>query len=218
MNRQLLVSACCVLLAVVAAGCGKNEEELSENPPPAGPILIERPAMILCEAEDADEVVEPFAVASFEGASDEESQTASGGRCLEIPKGDAKGGGVNVGGSATLSFDVAETGEYVFWARVYFIGSCWNSFGIEVDGYRIKKPGTADEIGPPEIFSNNYNPPHWHWVSLKRPDQKPIKFSLKKGPHTLVVHNTEDGVKLDQFLFTTEADPDKWYPVGIMEQ
>ena len=45
----------------------------------------------------------------------------------------------------------------------------------------------------------------WHWV-------KGDTFTLTAGKHTITIFNREDGVRLDQFLLTTDT---ALRPVGI---
>jgi hypothetical protein len=211
---------------VMIGGCGKPAQ-VDKPAPPGGKLeapplnLVSDCKIVLGEAEDAVEVVKPMRIGQEAGKSKDEAQTASKGKYLEIPKGAGKG--KDVGGKAVIKFNIDQPGEYVFWARVFFLGGCWNSFGIEVDGYKIKMKRTDEKskkeeevLAPPEISNNSYE--HWQWVSLIGPNQKPIRFDLKKGEHMLIVHNAEDGVKMDQYLLTSEPDPDKWYPAGIMTE
>ena len=62
--------------------------------------------------------------------------------------------------------------------------------------------------GRPQLFNG---PTYDAWLWNKGP-----ALPLAAGRHTLIIRNREDGVKLDQFLLTTDADyrPVAFEPVG----
>jgi len=226
MDRLVKLVVFCLYSAVIASLCGCGDRsgdagtEQAETTEPPLIALMNEGAMILGEAEDAVEITKPFVIGLDGRRNRTETKTASGGQYLEIPKG--KGKGKDVGGKAVIKFNVEEEGEYIFHARIYALGACWNSFVIQVDDYvKMKrdkdkkgKPTGKEYIGAPELSTSTFE--NWHWEWLKGPSGKPLVFDLSKGEHTLIVHNSEDGVKMDQYIFTKETDPEEWYPAGIM--
>lgn len=118
---------------------------------------------------------------------------ASGGGYIEIPDGVGKP--PKVGGEAVYSFEVAETGEYVFWGRAWWQDSCGNSLTLVLDD------------GKPFIFGEDGTYRKWHWV-------KGMRTTLAAGQHRLRIQNREDGVKLDEILLSRNID---YVPVGIEE-
>ena len=120
---------------------------------------------------------------------------AAGNRYLEIPEGVGKP--PETGGDAELSFDISEAGTYFLWCRVWWMDSCGNSLGISLDG------ATAFTFGQDATYKT------WHWV---RAPLKLKQLELSVGRHTLKISNREDGIAVDQFLFTQER---RYVPVGI---
>jgi hypothetical protein len=150
---------------------------------------------ICMEAESALSNVAPVQVisAAMGAAQDPALKEASGGSYIDIPDGVGKP--PDVGGEAVYSFDVKVAGDYVFWGRAWWADSCGNSFTLVLDQ------------GKPFEFGGDGTYKSWHWV-------KGMKANLSAGAHTLRIQNREDGVKLDEFLFT--GDP-KFVPVGAEE-
>ena len=203
----------------LAAGCGKSETEMVEaqpsGPPPLDLNLVSEPAIILVEAENAAEIVEPFILCEELADSTEESQISSQGKYVEIPEGAGKG--KDAGGKVVLKFKIEEPGEYSLWARVNYLDACANSFGIQMDGYLFgEKDDQGNEQIAEKLVLNTFK--HWKWVQMTGAGGKAVRFDLTRGEHTITFHNTEDGAKLDQFILTTEPDPDAWFPAGIMTQ
>ena len=226
MHRIMSMAVICLFSAVIASLCGCGGSPGDADPEQAettrSPLiaLMNEGAMILGEAEDAVQMTKPFVIGSDGRGNRSETKMASGSKCLEIPKD--KGKGKDVGGKAVIKFNVEEEGEYIFHARIYALDACRNSFVIQVDDYvKMKKvlnkkgkPTGKEYIGAPELSTSTFK--NWHWEWLKGPSGKPLVFDLSKGEHTLIVHNSEDGVKMDQYVFTKETDPEEWYPAGIM--
>ena len=120
---------------------------------------------------------------------------SSGGQYLEIPEGVGKPPDVN--GDATLEFSLEKAGTYVLWCRVWWLDGCGNSIGIAIDG------------GKDFTFGQDATYKKWHWVkSPPRLEQ----LTLPAGKHTLKLMNREDGIAIDQILFTTNT---RYVPVGI---
>lgn len=141
---------------------------------------------ILIEAEKANGFEKPVAAVSGAKEADKTSRAASGGGYLDIPQG--AGGCVDVGGTATYEIVVPKNGEYTLWIRAWWLDSCGNSIAISIDG------------GPKRIIGNDRTYKRWHWVKCR------AKLKLEKGKRTLTLANREDGVKIDQLLFTTDPE------------
>lgn len=118
------------------------------------------------------------------------SKDLSGGAAIEVVEGvnpKAKDGEEppKLTGDCTLRFNVAVEGTYTIWARCWWTDGCGNSFAISLDdGSRAT------------ITSGNYK--RWHWV------RGPV-VRLTAGTHTLKVHNTEDGARMDQIFLTSDS-------------
>jgi hypothetical protein len=143
---------------------------------------------IICfEAESGQEIVAPVAIVAGEPA-----ESVSGGKIVEVKQG--AGEGKKVGGSISYSIELAETGNYYLWARVWWLDGCGNSFSVKFND------------GPTFAFGNDNTFKNWHWVKAR------VRLKLEAGTHTIVVSNREDGIKIDQFLLT---DDRAVVPVGI---
>ncbi|MCH7889389.1 MAG: hypothetical protein IIA00_08945 [Proteobacteria bacterium] len=102
-------------------------------------------------------------------------------------------------GTAEVSFDVPEKGDYRIYMRAKWCCSCGNSFYFTVDD------------GPVRVFEENggtYGA--WIWGAY-RDGGKVAKLDLDAGPHVLKLAFREDGARLDQVLLTTRDD-DRWSP------
>ena len=118
---------------------------------------------------------------------------ASGKACIEI----AQGKGIKTG-EASYNFEIKKKGVYYLWMRVWWIDSCGNSITAIVDGGEGKdKPFT---IGQDGTYKS------WHWVNAK------VRLPLDTGRHTLLLKNREDGIKIDQIIFSSDR---RMVPVGI---
>jgi hypothetical protein len=148
-------------------------------------------------------LIEPEAakcVAPFEVADDAE---ASGGKYLTVrPKAcdgnehkhiaDEKDP-ARTAGSAELEFTVGEDGDYLLWVRKWTCCTCGDSWKMKIDGaeaFTFDCQGTTHR--------------HWSWIAHQGADGK-VRFSLKKGPHKLVLTNRgESGFRIDQILFSAD--------------
>jgi len=120
---------------------------------------------------------------------------ASNERYLEIPEGVGKPPAT--GGDAEFAFDIPDAGTYYLWCRVWWLDGCGNSLGMNIDN------------APAFTFGQDATYKTWHWVKA------PLKLKqldLNAGRHHLKISNREDGVALDQILFTQER---RYVPVGI---
>jgi len=147
---------------------------------------------ICFEAETAQSCELPMAVYTNGVAG------ASGGIYLEIPEG-AGNPPKLMAGKATFTVDVPEEGLFTLWCRVWWEGECSNSFTIGFDDQ------------PTFLFGEDATYHAWHWV--KYPVSRTVApIKLGKGKHTLVFHNREDGVRLDQIVLTSDK---RFVPVDI---
>lgn len=174
-----------LVLGTSMTGCGRGgDHQMNINLVQAGKVVV--------EAEKADEMLAPMVL--------EDVSEASGGKCLVIVEGAGKPGGdrpdgtkyPDLWGRATYTIQVPADGEYVFWGRTWWLDSCGNSVDVAIDEAK------------PQVFGGDSTFKSWHWV-------KGPTFELKAGNHRLVVLNREDGVKLDQYLLTTDS---AYRPVG----
>ena len=143
------------------------------------------------EAETALSCEAPMAVFSngVAGAS---------GTYLEIPEG-AGNPPKLMAGKAVFNVEVPEDGPVTLWCRVWWEGECSNSFTIGFDDQ------------PTFLFGEDATYKAWHWV--KYPISRTVApIQLAKGKHTLVFHNREDGVRLDQVLLSADK---RFVPIDI---
>lgn len=155
-------------------------------------------AQVCLEAESAEGITEPVALiaTATNNAAAKALPGSSGSGCLEIAEGKGKPPKVT-SGSASWTFTVTNSAEYVLWCRTYWSDECGNSFSFVIDD------------GQPFVFGEDSTFKCWHWVqSPKRLKQ----LKLEPGSHKLTLKNREDGVALDQILIT---DDRKYCPVGI---
>ena len=176
-----------VSLILTAVGCGGDG---SPDQTRSGTIQMSNARRIVVEAEDieAGSIELPMVL--------EHHPDASGGRCLSVPGGAGKpgygaGAGKEVFGKAVYSVDIPSSGDYVFHGRAFWMNGCGNSFKLVIDQSRA------------QAFSDQLYD-KWHWV-------RGPTFELSAGTHHITILNREDGVKLDQFLLTTDTG---YRPVG----
>lgn len=206
MKFALLRSRTMAFLAmVVLAGCGSGEgkgADAGESPPPVRNLLPpeDTGVRIVLEAE-AGQVEPNMVIEEFQPVRhpDLGLQEASGGKCVLVPKDANKECKLNKTepkGKVVLEFSVPKEGEYYIYPRVFWLGECWDSMEMSVDGGK----GLL-------VTDTRYN--HWHWVKFSSPDETstaPRSFRLAAGRHTLMFKNREDGTRLDQVYITDDPD------------
>lgn len=181
--------------------------------PPSGPDNGGRPATVTVlhtdltrpgtrlavEAETCTVIEAPMAVIP--------DTAASGGACLTVPQGAGKP--PDTGGRAVCTFTVSAPGAYRLWGRRWWMDACGNSISLRISGVRpavLERPTTpAADAGQLHTFGDDasYNPVlglPWKWT---RGDV----YRLEAGTYTLEIHNREDGIRLDQFLFVKQDGP-----------
>lgn len=155
---------------------------------------------IVVEAEAAVQTESPVAVVTNAPAGGDAGHKTSGNAFLVIPEDAGNPPKLNKG-FAKYEINIPADGEYRLWARVKWEGECSNSFTVEIDE---KQKFIIGENGTFGI---------WHWV--KYPIGKITKLiKLEKGTHTVVFRNREDGVALDQIVFSSDK---RFVPVGIQK-
>ena len=149
---------------------------------PGTPAAAAGAAKICLEAE-AGQVTEPMLLLK----GDKECSGTGG---IEVPEGvnpkyEEGKPAPKLTGDSTITFKVAQAGNYTLWGRAWWMDGCGNSFLLSIDG------GTPFKIG---------GPPYKRWIWVKAGQ----KVQLSPGKHVLKILNSEDGAKLDQLYFTTD--------------
>ena len=121
-------------------------------------------------------------------------KAASGQNYIGVPE-DGEKETEPAAGSATIKFNIGETGTYSVWVRAWWLDSCANTFKMRIDDF------DAFIMGGDNTYQT------WHWVKFKTP------FPLKPGEHVLYFSNNEDGAAADQLFLTTT----KVVPQGAMK-
>ena len=111
-----------------------------------------------------------------------ENAAAVGGIALVLPKGTRTD---EHKGKARLTLNSQTAGSYNAWARGLWRDTCSNSFSL--------KSGEAPEqvVGNDDVFGV------WHWVPAG-------KHNLIAGKNTITITEREDGIEIDQVLFTRD--------------
>lgn len=194
-----------VVLPVALLACGgKDGPQDSDTPTKDGDAqLVKLNSVIeLIREAEAAKVTAPMVVKTDDASqSRDEYHQASGGKYVDLP--DESGKGDEVGGKAAFTVDIKTPGRYRLWARVWWMDGCGNSFGVVVDPDKGGKQATLGEDATKDV---------WQWVCLRGDAGV---FRLTKGEHRIEFRNTEDGVRLDEILLTTNTD-EQAPPVGIV--
>ncbi|HEY3324076.1 MAG TPA: hypothetical protein VGP72_26725 [Planctomycetota bacterium] len=95
---------------------------------------------------------------------------------------------------AQLSLETKNEGTWQAWAHVRWRDSCGNSLTLKV-------AGQAEQLVGEDSLYNC-----WHWVEAG-------KYKLATGKVPLSLIEREDGIAVDQLLFTCDA---KYMPVGVI--
>lgn len=195
-KNWLLAGALALLLVLALGGCPDDGGQAPNQPagtPAAGgngknggPTIDwpERLEIVL-EAEDAA-LTAPMQLVPEPPAG------AGGGQAVYVPD---RGSGPDVSahaedeGDGTLTFTVAEAGDYYIWARAYFPDECADSFNLYLDGREEKIV----------VINSTHNT--WKWTEVARHRA----FTLAAGEHQLIFSNREDGALIDRFLLTTDG-------------
>jgi len=104
-------------------------------------------------------------------------------------------------GAAIYEFELPKKGSYTLWCRVWWEGECSNSFTARIND------------NPPILFGEDATYKAWHWVKYPVARTSP-RFDLDAGRHTFKIENREDGIMVDQIIF---SDDKRFVPVDIEE-
>ncbi len=190
----LSVVVCVSLLIACLAGCGNDAGSGGNGSGSVARLLkgpVQNSVRIVLEAEAALAVEPDMAVEDFPPCTHLVAgvQSASGGRCVTVPKDANKNRKEDPRGKLALRFSVPKEGVYYIHPRAWWKDGCSNSFGMAVDGAK-----------PLLVTDATYEV--WHWIKLLPDDPKSGQntrgFKLSAGEHILVFTNREDNVKLDQ--------------------
>ncbi len=112
---------------------------------------------------------------------------ASGGMYIYAPTGDP------YQGSAEYTFNVAQAGNYVIWARIYAPSGAENSMFFVVDG-------AADTA------SFDFGKPYgtWRWMKVADKTTGVVNVNFSAGQHTITVLKREDNSRLDKLIVTSD--------------
>jgi len=145
--------------------------------------LAAAPAVLLASMNRID--IEPEKGAFKDPVQAYKSQLCSGGKCIGTDDKIAPEG-EECGGYCKITFNVATSGNYVFWGRAKWKDDCGDSFYIKVDS------------GSKQVFGEQGREGKWEWF-------KGPKFNLSAGDHTLYIYGREDGAFLDKVIFLDAA-------------
>ncbi|MDD2599695.1 MAG: hypothetical protein PHO37_10760 [Kiritimatiellae bacterium] len=146
---------------------------------------------ICFEAEGAQSIEAPVCIVSNNIGE------VSGG-AISIPEG-AGNPPKRCEGAAEYSFELEKKGVYTLWCRVWWEDECGNSFTVKIND------------DPAILFGEDATYKVWHWV--KYPVARTsAKINLKAGKNTMRIENREDGIMVDQILFSEDQ---RFVPVDI---
>src|SRR5579862_697730 len=174
-----IAAAFCVLVAVVGFGLLRFS-----NRPKTTPLVSANngkpPAplpkdAIVLTASDGAEVEAPFLIHDEAGAV--------GGIAAFQPKGTRT---EEHKGKVKFNANANDAGEYLGWVHGKWRDTCSNSCGLKAGS------GTEITAGNDDVFNV------WHWVPAG-------KHKLEKGANAVAIVEREDGIFVDQVLFTKDA-------------
>jgi hypothetical protein len=165
----------CAVTAYTPAGLESGYSEELVVVPASGTGTSSGPRMVLLEAE-AGTVISPLEVKSSGGDSWVESASTS------------------QTGSVSLSFNVAENGNYTAWGRVIAPAAGKSSYFVAMDN------------GAEGVFDANASAtPSSGWV-WRKIDLNGGSYSLTAGDHTIHFRARDAGVKLDRVILSASPD------------
>lgn len=100
-------------------------------------------------------------------------------------------------GTVTSTTNVATAGTYRIWTRIMSgTAATDNSYDLEIDGANCYHVGN----------NNSMAAGSWQWVDYQNGSTSTkINLALGAGSHTIKMIGTEDGVKLDRIIMTTDT-------------
>jgi hypothetical protein len=222
--RYAIRFVCCLLVGLIAAGCGDQAPAQSGKGPTGatGSQSSDEPggkgSAVIFDAGGFGDDFERIRIEAEAGKIVQEGKLfrlvvdakASGGKCLTLPDGCGKPE-KGVVARIIYTFDVKKAGHYTFWCRRKWLDGCGDTLAVRFD--KIGKPHkTADDFGS----DDSSKPPRWGWshVNVESATNPRKQYYLTEGTHTLEILNREDGPRYDVLLLT--EDPD-YVPMGLDE-
>lgn len=100
-------------------------------------------------------------------------------------------------GTVTSTTNVSTAGTYRIWSRIMSgTAATDNSYDLEIDGANCFRVGN----------NNSMATGSWQWVDYQNgTTTTKIDLALSAGSHTIKMIGTEDGVKLDRIIMTTDT-------------
>ncbi|MFA7173190.1 MAG: hypothetical protein WC340_07210 [Kiritimatiellia bacterium] len=150
-----------------------------------------RGTRICLEAEGSHAIEAPMCIVS-------NNIGKASGCAISIPEG-AGNPPERCEGAAEYTLELESKGAYTLWCRVWWADECGNSFTVKIND------------DPAILFGENATYKVWHWV--KYPVARTsAKINLKAGKNRLRIENREDGIMVDQILFSEDK---RFVPVDI---
>jgi regulation of enolase protein 1 (concanavalin A-like superfamily) len=161
------------------------------------------------EAEVASSITAPLQIV--------DDATASGGKYITVAAGNNSSGNPPSTGVAKYHIRVKEGGVYRMYLRVLCSpdvdadssDSCW----VRIQGATLNIAVAADDW----ITNNNIdylvaNPEEWFWSQVRHytayPGDDFVEMTMTPGTYTVEIAYREDGLWIDGFLITNDADVD----------
>jgi len=117
-----------------------------------------------------------------------------------------------------LTFNIAEGGDYIMWARVYHESPDDNSLLYYDNGneyiFDAYQPWGDSMFEQGEFFDPGEYYDNFYWLKVGERDDDGIPwnidhvFKLKAGANTIMVANRENGFVIDMFILTTDKNYD----------
>ena len=188
MKRVLAIVAGLGCFALVASSVFVHSPKQSLEPLNVSGSTGQQPAKLPADAlvltlADGVEVVPPFQI--------RDDASAAGGVALVLTTGSKT---KEHKGQAKLSVTIPVEGTWHAWARVRWSNSCGNSLTLKVGD------NAEQLVGEDLLYSC------WHWVEAG-------KYKLAAGKTPVTIIEREDGIAVDQLLFTCDA---KYLPIGAI--
>ncbi len=192
MNSRLLLVAAVLVFTILAGGLLVLRSVFATSRPKITPLISagggKPPAplpkdAIVLTVADGAEAVAPFVVHDESGAV--------GGIAAFQPKGTRNDEHI---GRVKFSAKAAIAGSYTAWVRGKWRDTCSNSCSLKVGD------GHEPTVGNDDVFNV------WHWVPAG-------KHTLASGDNPIQIIEREDGIFVDQILFTQDA---AYVPTGAI--
>lgn len=184
MPKRLCLALALVLCLCVLPGCGEDLLPVGTSAVRTGESDPVPAGSVVIDLEDSADFTAPFAA--------DQQVAAVRSTCLALPEGSQT---KERSGRARFSVTIPTAGLHYGWIRAKWNDSCGNSVFLAV----------AD--GSPSIVGEDHLYGTWHWVPAGR-------FRLKAGTVPVNLSEREDGVAVDQVLFTPEKSYRPVGPVG----